>query len=88
MTRPRLIQVIRTGTLARVLVDGVELPYSIARDSVLVPVCPDDVPTVRLTLMADRVDVVNTLDEEGGGDDGGQAGDGDDHRSGAAEAAS
>jgi hypothetical protein len=61
MARPQRIEVIRKGPTARVLVDGVALPFSIPRDSVTVPVNPDEPPTVHLALFADRVDVVNQL---------------------------
>ncbi|WP_299542020.1 hypothetical protein [uncultured Streptomyces sp.] len=57
------IAVIRTGPAARILVGGVEIPpEAILRDSVTVPVDPDEVPSVHLTLVAARVDVHNTLE--------------------------
>lgn len=66
MGRPKRIQVIREGLRARVLVDGQELlPNAIPGDSdVTVDVRPDEMPTVRITLMADQVDVINTVHEE------------------------
>ncbi|MGW9249755.1 hypothetical protein [Streptomyces badius] len=58
------ITVTREGSHARIVVDGVEIPQNaILRDSVNVPVNPDDVPTVNLTLFGARVDVLNTLKE-------------------------
>ena len=58
------ITVTREGRLARVIVDGVEIPPdAILRDSVTVPVDPDDIPTIHLTLIGARVDVLNTLKE-------------------------
>lgn len=55
------ITVVRQGHIARVLLDGQELEH-VARDKdVRVVVDPDGVPTVRVTLMARRVDVMNTL---------------------------
>lgn len=59
MARPQRIEVIRKGPTAHVLVDGVELPFSLPREAVTVPVHPDEFPTVHLTLFAERVDVVN-----------------------------
>jgi hypothetical protein len=63
---PQRIEVVRRGAIARVLVDGVELPFALPREAVTVPVHPDEIPTVHLKLFADRVDVVNQLrpDEE------------------------
>ncbi|MFD3498781.1 hypothetical protein [Streptomyces sp. NPDC058678] len=62
--RPQRIEVIRHGATCRVLIDGEPLPFSISRDSVTVPVDPDERPTVHLALFADRVDVVNYLHNE------------------------
>lgn len=59
-----LIQVIRERDRVRLLVDGQEVPASaVHRDSVDVPVDPDEVPTVRLELIARRIEVINTLRE-------------------------
>jgi hypothetical protein len=64
MARPKQIRVQRRGAYAQVFVDGEELlPHAISRDSVVVAVSPDEVPTVTLTLVADQVDVINTLHE-------------------------
>ncbi|MCI4045135.1 hypothetical protein [Streptomyces sp. TRM75563] len=58
------ITVTREGERARIVVDGVEIPPdAIQRDSVDVPVDPDEVPAVHLTLIGARVDVLNTLKE-------------------------
>lgn len=60
----RQITVERHGSRAQVLIDGVALG-GIPRDSdVTVDVNPDGIPTVRLTLMAERVDVVNVLEDK------------------------
>ncbi|MEU2450052.1 hypothetical protein ABZ605_08335 [Streptomyces sp. NPDC012765] len=60
----RRIEVVRTGRTTRVVVDGVEIPAdAILRDSLTVPVNPDDRPTIVLALTADRVEVINTLEE-------------------------
>lgn len=64
MGKPQRIQVIRKGPTAHVLVDGTELPFALPREAVTVPVHPDEVPSVRLTLFAERVDVVNQLATE------------------------
>lgn len=66
MTRPRHIEIVRKGPIARVLVDGEQLPFSLPREAVTVPVHPDELPAVHLTLFAERVDVSNQLhpDEE------------------------
>jgi hypothetical protein len=57
--RPQRIEVIRKGPTVHVLVDGVEVPFPLLREAVIVSVDPDEMPTVHLTLFADRVDVVN-----------------------------
>lgn len=60
-----LITDTRQGRTARIVVNGgVEIPAdAILRDSVSVPVDPDEVPTVHLTLIGVQVDVINTLKE-------------------------
>ncbi|WP_411118984.1 hypothetical protein [Streptomyces sp. 058-1L] len=58
------IIVTREGARARIVVDGVEIPAAaIERNSVDIPVDPDEVPSVHLTLIGARVDVLNTLKE-------------------------
>jgi hypothetical protein len=64
MAIPQRIEVIRTGSVARVLVDGQELPFKLPRETIMVEVHPDDLPTIRLTLFAKRVDVINKFDDE------------------------
>lgn len=59
MARPARIEVIREGRVARVLIEGKELPFALPRASVTVAVHPDEMPTVTLTLFADEVTVVN-----------------------------
>ncbi|WP_435107791.1 hypothetical protein [Nocardiopsis synnemataformans] len=55
------ITVTRQGLHASVVVDGVEIPgAAIRRDSVVVPVDPDEIPTVTLTLMARNAQATNT----------------------------
>lgn len=57
------ISINRKGPHTAVVVDGVQIPAkAIARNSVVVPVDPDDQPRVCLELIAGHVDVVNTLD--------------------------
>ncbi|MEU1219228.1 hypothetical protein [Streptomyces microflavus] len=58
------ITVTREGARARIVVDGVEIPLdAIGRHSVTVDIDPDEVPSVHLTLIGARVDVLNTLKE-------------------------
>jgi hypothetical protein len=60
-----VIRVERRGRIARLFIDDVELPYHLAREPIEVgPVDPDDMPSVRFTLLADRVEVVDALDPE------------------------
>ncbi|MDG9705543.1 hypothetical protein [Streptomyces sp. DH37] len=64
-TRPSHIEIIRRDGRLRVLIDGNELPCPIARAEPLdVPVHPDEMPLVRLTLIADTVTVTNTLHDQ------------------------
>jgi hypothetical protein len=64
MAIPKRIEVIRVGAVARILVDGKELPFTLPREAVTVEVHPDDMPTIRLALFAQRIDVVNTVHDE------------------------
>lgn len=64
MAIPKRIEVIRAGARARVLVDGQELPFALARETVTVSVHPDEMPQVCLVLIAEQVDVVNTIGDE------------------------
>lgn len=64
MAIPKRIEVIRVGAVARVLVDGQELPFTLPRETVAVEVHPDDMPTIRLALFAEQIDVVNKLHDE------------------------
>jgi hypothetical protein len=59
MARTQLIEIVRQGETFTILVDGVEVPGSIARHSVSLPVDPDDYPSVTLTLFARRLTVDN-----------------------------
>lgn len=59
------ITVTRKGPHASVIVDGVEIPgAAIRRNSVVVPVDPDEIPTVTLTLVARDVQATNTHEGE------------------------
>lgn len=56
--RHRLIRVKRFGAVARVFVDDQELDVT---DPVIVAVHPDEVPTVTVTLQADRIEVTDDV---------------------------
>ncbi|MFD3517705.1 hypothetical protein [Streptomyces sp. NPDC058657] len=63
---PRLareIRVERHGRIARLFFDGEEFPFHLAGDDPIVvgPVTQDEVPTVRFTVLTDRVALVNAL---------------------------
>lgn len=59
-----LIQVIREGTRVRIVVDGVEIPArAVMRHSCEVPVDPDEIPSLRLTLFGSRVEVLNSREK-------------------------
>ena len=60
------ITITRTRDTASVVVDGVEIPGNAipVEDGITVPVTNDDAPRVHLQLIAERVDVVNTLENE------------------------
>lgn len=60
----KVIQVQSRGAFAQVLVDGEEIPWHIARDTIRVDVQPDECPTVTLTLLADRVEVLDSIERE------------------------
>lgn len=65
MPRAKRIEVIRQGGNCRVLVDGQELPAALPRThNVVVAINPDNLPTVTVTLTADRVDVTDTRHDE------------------------
>lgn len=53
----KLIELKRKGRSGRVLLDGVELGALIAREPIQVTSDVDGMPTIRLTLMADRITV-------------------------------
>ena len=56
MKFPKLIEVSRTEGIQ---IDGEEFTYPVADGSVVVTVSGDDVPSVTLTLLAERVTVDN-----------------------------
>ncbi|MFD8839847.1 hypothetical protein [Streptomyces griseofuscus] len=64
MTERKLAQSIRVerdGENVRLFIDGVEFPYWLALEPIEVgPVHPDEVPSLRFTVLATRVDVVNS----------------------------
>ncbi|MFD3980758.1 hypothetical protein ACFWR6_19425 [Streptomyces griseus] len=57
----RVVRVERRGRDAHLFIDGEEFPFHIAADDPIVVggVSPDDMPTVRFTVLAERVDLVN-----------------------------
>ena len=57
----REIRVERHGRTARLFIDGDEFPFHIAADDPIVvgPISGDELPTVRFTVLAERVDVIN-----------------------------
>lgn len=58
------IEITRSKTDTRVLVDGVEIPsHAILNDGIDVPVDNDDAPRVRLELVARTVNVHNTVED-------------------------
>ncbi|MGW4030744.1 hypothetical protein ACWEFL_15730 [Streptomyces sp. NPDC004838] len=60
-----LIRITREGHRVRITVDGLEIPAAaIDRDSVRLPIRPDERPSVQITLIASTVDVLNTLKDE------------------------
>jgi hypothetical protein len=55
------IRVERDGNTCRLFIDGVEFPYWLALEPVEIgPVHPEEVPSVRFTVLASRVEVVNS----------------------------
>lgn len=55
------IRVERQGSSARLLIDGEDFPWPIAWDGIDVNVNPDNIPGVSVTILADRVEVVDAL---------------------------
>jgi len=64
MSRKKLaqhVQVERHGDVFRLMIDGVEFPYLLALEPIEVrPIHPEEVPGVRFTLLAARVDATNS----------------------------
>jgi hypothetical protein len=58
------IKVNRRGTAAHVTIDGEPFPWFIARSGVRVDVDPDAVPTVTLTILANRVEVDDAIRDD------------------------
>lgn len=59
------ITITRTGNDFALTIDGVEIPANaIKRDSVYIPVDPDELPSVCLELIATEVTSTNTLNPE------------------------
>ena len=64
-----VVRVERRGQIARLFIDGAEFPYALAYEGIEVgDVHPDDCPSVRFTVLADRVDVINQFDPDPEGD--------------------
>ena len=62
MKLPGLIKVVRQGGVAFVEIDSKAFPYAIAENGITVDVDRRECPTVTVTLMAERVEVHNSLD--------------------------
>jgi hypothetical protein len=62
----REIRVERHGRIARLFIEGVEFPFHIAADDPIVvgPISGDDMPTVRFTVFAERINVINDFTPE------------------------
>ncbi|MEV8349060.1 hypothetical protein ACFVTT_15615 [Streptomyces niveus] len=62
----REVRVERRGRIARLFIDGDEFPFHIAADDPIVvgPISGDDFPTVRFTVLAERVDLINDFTPE------------------------
>lgn len=65
ITIPKAIRVERHGRSGGVTVDGEPFPYAIADTHISVSIHHDERPTVTLTLVADRVEVVDDINGEG-----------------------
>lgn len=61
MKFPKVIEVERRGSTAVLKIDGEDFPWAIARGGVSVNPDPDNVPTVTVTLVAERVFVDNQI---------------------------
>lgn len=61
MDIPKLIRVERYWQTAEITVDGQPFPYAVAREDIILSVDPDGMPSVTLTIYADRVEVVNDI---------------------------
>lgn len=57
----RLVRIVREGSMARLEVDGVEFPWLISARAVI-DCSTGDVPSVEITLLAERVEMANSLD--------------------------
>lgn len=53
------IRVERAGDQVRMWIDGEEVPWMLETDSIDVKVSPDGHPAVRITILADRVELVD-----------------------------
>ncbi|MGO4630497.1 hypothetical protein AB4225_06070 [Streptomyces sp. 2RAF24] len=61
----REVRVERRGQIARLYFDGTEFPYLLAYEGIKVgDIHPDDMPTVRFTVLAERVDVINQFEPD------------------------
>ena len=59
---PKVIRIVREGRNFSMTVDGEEFPYLVRDDDIEVSVARDRGGSVRLTLYADRVELVNDFD--------------------------
>lgn len=67
---PKLIRIDRRGRECTVEIDGVEFTYAIAENGIAVDVSRDELPTVTLQLVAERIELTNDVHERPAGDPG------------------
>jgi hypothetical protein len=61
----REVRVERRGQIARLFIDGAEFPYTLAYEGIAVgDIHPDEMPTIRFTVIAERVDVINQFEPD------------------------
>lgn len=60
MTLPGLVRLERYGDTARITIDGEDFPWAVSKEAVAT-VDADGVPSLELTLLARRVEVVDEL---------------------------
>lgn len=74
---PKVIRIVREGRNFAMTVDGEEFPYLVRDDDIEVSVARDRGGSVRLTLYADRVELVNDFDNPPDDDEPAPAASGD-----------